>query len=245
MITQLSALDARAGTRRFPKDTTLMHNFTLLDAQGREIRNTNHEAHEQFLVRRFLQPDDTVLELGGGLGANSIQMNKRLDPAARRRHVVVEPQAELVKTIRENARRNGAEFRVVHGALTKSTQPFRVPTFSPDRKRWLAVRAQGGGQGGVVVPSLRRLPNAPTAIVADCEGCLLQVLTDFPEALARIRMVYMENDGGPSALRGVQAILRDHGMRLVVNTGQHKLFVKGGSASRKRGSRRRSRRSRR
>ena len=221
-ITRLRDLDPRAGTLRFPRDTPLMHNFTLTDAQGREVRNTNHEAHEQFVVHRFLRPDDVVLELGGGIGTNSIQINKTLRGAARAKHVVVEPQRELVELIRRNGAANRCDFRVVHGALSK--RAMRVPRFDPDNRTWIFVKASPDASGPSI-PTLSNLPNRPTALVADCEGCLLQVLTDFPELMNGLRMLYVENDGGPAVLRGVKELALARGMVQAVDTSHHKLFV--------------------
>lgn len=223
MITRLRDIDPRAGTLTFPRDTPLMHNFTLTDTRGVEIRNTNHEAHEQFVVHRFLQPTDTVLELGGGIGTNSVQINLTLRGAAKARHHVFEPQEELVHLIRRNGAAHRCRFTVVHGVLSK-TQGMRVPCYTPDRNKWIFVRACADAEGPRV-PSVSDPPVLPTAIVADCEGCLLQVLRDFPQLLERIRMVYFENDGGREVLLGIRQLLEQRGMCQVVNTNHHKLFL--------------------
>ena len=239
---RLRDIDPRAGTLTFPRGTSLMHNFTLVDAAGREILNTNSEAHEQFVVHRFLRPDDTVLELGGGIGTNSIQINKTLRGAARRRHVVVEPQRPLVDLIRANGARNGCAFTVVHGVLSRRGN-VRVPKFDPTGRAWMYVRADASASGPRV-PSISTLPVKPTALVADCEGCLLQVLDDFPTLLDRIRVVYFENDGGRDVLRGVRERLLARGMRQVVDTSHHKLFILDARRTSRRTSHRTSRRSR-
>ena len=200
-----------------------MHNFMLRDTMGREIRNTNHEAHEQFVVHHFLRPEDTVIEFGGGIGTNSIQINMTLKGAAKSRHHVFEPQKELASLIEQNGKSNNCEFNVIYGVLSK-TGGIRVPKYTPDRNKWIFVKADVNASGPVV-PSVTELPVRPTAIVADCEGCFLQILKDFPEILDRIRMVYFENDGGREVLRGIKEILVSRGMRQVVNTNHHKLFL--------------------
>ena len=237
MYTRLRDIHPAAGTLTFPKNTNLMHNFTLYDTQGRLIYNTNHEAHEQFVVHHFLRSDDSVIEFGGGIGTNSIQINMTLRGRAKSNHYVFEPQAELVKVLRENGKRHGCKFHAIHGVLSKESN-VRVPRYSPDGKTWVFVKADVHARGPVV-PSVRTLPIRPTAIVADCEGCLLRILTDFPDILRNIRMVYMENDGGREVLAGVREILVAHGLVQRVNTSHHKLFVR----ERTRSSRRRRRRS--
>jgi FkbM family methyltransferase len=234
MYTRLRDIHPSAGTLTFPRNTDIMHNFTLHDTRGRLIHNTNHEAHEQFVVHRFLRPTDSVIELGGGIGTNSIQINMTLKGRAKSQHYVFEPQAELVKLLRENGRLNGCKFHAIHGVLSKE-RGVRVPSFNADSKTWIFVKADTTARGPIV-PSIKTLPVHPTAIVADCEGCLLKVLTDFPEILRNIRMVYMENDGGREVLQGVREILLSHGLEQKVNTSHHKLFVRPG----RRRSRRRS-----
>jgi len=223
-VQRLGDLDPRAGTLTFPRDTDLMHNFSLHDASGRLVRNTNHEAHEQFVVHRFLRPDDHVLEFGGGIGAQSIQINKTLRGAARAKHHVFEPQRELAELIWRNGRLHDCRFTVVHGALTRA-RTLRVPRFSPDGRKWLFARTSPTARGPPV-PVVSRLPFRPTAIVADCEGCLLDILRDFPRILDRIRMVYFENDGGAAMYRAIRALLLARGLRQAVDTSHHKLFVR-------------------
>ena len=225
MITRLRDLDPRAGTFTFPRDTNLMHNFNLYDTLGRLIRNTNHEAHEQYVVHYFLAPVDKVIELGGGIGANSIQINMTLKGRAKSSHYVFEPQRILTDIIEQNRKLNSCKFNVIHGVLSKN-QTSRVPKYNPDKKKWIFVRA-GANENGPIVPSVNKLPIIPTAIVADCEGCLLQVLQDFPEILNKIRMVYVENDGGSDVFRGIRDILLARGMHQVINTVNHKLFLMG------------------
>ena len=218
-----------------------MHNFTLYDTRGELIRNTNHEAHEQFVVHRFLRRDDSVIELGGGIGTNSIQINLTLSGRARSNHYVFEPQAELASLVRSNGRLHGCKFKVVHGVLSRDKN-VRVPVFNPDPKSWIFVRADASASGPIV-PSVVTLPIHPTVIVADCEGCFHKVLLDFPDILRNIRMVYMENDGGREVLRGVSEILLARGMKQVVNTSHHKLFIHPSPVVRRKKSGRRSRQS--
>ena len=223
MITRLSQIHPRAGTLRFPKDTNLMHNFWLTNAEGQRIRNTNHESSEQFLVHRYLEPDDAVLEFGGGIGTNSIQICKTLGPKGR--HVVFEPQEVLADLIRKNGRDNGCDLTVVHGTLSRS--PLYVPPFRPSTREWIFVKTSTNpGRGRTRVPNKTRLPFKPTAIVMDCEGAGLQILTEFPSLLDDLRFIYFENDGGAEVLRGMRKLLVARGLTQVVNTQMHKVFLR-------------------
>ena len=223
MITKLSEIDSRAGTLRFPKDTDMMHNFWLQDTEGRRIRNTNHESSEQFIVHTFLRPDDSVLEFGGGIGTNSIQICKTLGP--KKRHVVFEPQETLAKLIRKNGRDNGCNITVFHGTLSRT--PLYVPRFRSKKKDWIFVKtSKTASDGSTAVPNMTKLPFKPTAIVMDCEGAGLQILRDFPRILDNLRFIYFENDGGREVLKGMSDILVAHGLTQVMNTSMHKVFLR-------------------
>ena len=212
-----------------PSGTPVVLNFVLWDTYGRLIKNTNSEAHSQFVVRRFLRPRDTVIELGGGIGTNSVQINMKLCSQTKSKHFVFEPQAELVDIIRRNAKLHASKFTVVHGVLSKK-KGFTVPSFSPVKKDWIGVKATFKGRGRKA-PSVSTLPIIPSVVVADCEGCLLQVLQEFPEILDRIRMVYYENDGGAEVHKGLRRILAERGMQHVVNAGDHQVFLRSSSGA--------------
>lgn len=220
MITTLSQIDPRAGTLRFPKDTDMVENFWLYDTQGKLVRNTNHESSEQFLVHTFLKKNDSVLEFGGGIGTNSIQICKTLGTGGR--HMVFEPQKQLADLIRSNGKYNGLNIRVFHGALSK--KPLFVPPFDASKNKWIFVKTNG--TRGVSVPIKTTLPFKPTAIVMDCEGAGAQILTEFPAILERLRFIYFENDGGRKVYHTMRDILIRCGLTQVVNTQQHKVFLR-------------------
>ena len=111
----------------------------------------------------------------------------------------------------------------------------RVPRYSPDGNTWIFVTQTSTRRSGALRANVA---DPPTAIVADAR-VPLNILTDFPEILRNIRMVYMENDGGREVLAGVRNILTSHGLVQRVNTSHHKLFVR----QRARTSRRRRSRS--
>lgn len=223
VLRRVGDLHPDGGTLRMRADTTAMHTFTLRNAAGALVRNTNHEAQEQLIVHRFLRPDDTVLEFGGGIGAQSIQINKTLRGAARARHHVFEPQAALARIVAANGRAHGCAYKVVHGALSRT--PLRVPAYDPGARKWIFVRTSPDARGPRV-PTVRTLPVVPTALVADCEGCLGKVLDEFPEILAKLRFVYVENDGPSGVYASIRRHLEGAGLRLAMDTGQHKVFVR-------------------
>jgi len=65
-----------------------------------------------------LKSDDCVLEIGGGIGAVSCQIQNILTGANRQDHAVVEAQATLCENLNVNKKLNNCEFTVHCGALS-------------------------------------------------------------------------------------------------------------------------------
>ena len=82
-----------------------------------------------------------------------------------------------MEIIRRNAELHSSKFTVIHGVLSKK-DGVTVPPFCPVKKDWVGVKTTFEGTGRTV-PSLKTLPIIPSVVVADCEGCLLQVQLGF------------------------------------------------------------------
>ena len=216
-----------AGLRRIPNNTTAMHTFFLHNAEGKLIRNMSHEGHEQFVSQFFLHSTDTVLEIGGGIGACSIQINKCL--SATSRHIVVEAQQELVEICRANGEMNNCSFTVMHGVLSKE-KGICVPPFNPSRRiddptSWIFARADTQ-QTGPIVPSISQLPLLPTALIADCEGGLPAIIRDFPEVFTNLRLLYYEQDSPAKFYKPLEKQLLEKGFSLIVKSKKHRVYLK-------------------
>lgn len=225
--TSLKAMHSDAGFRRIPNNTTAMHTFFLHNARGEMIRNLAHEAHEQFVAKFFLRSTDTVLEIGGGIGACSIQINKCLGLTSR--HIVVEPQLQLVNICRANGEMNNCNFTVLYGALSKD-KGIRVPPFNPSRRiddptSWIFAKADAS-QVGPIVFSISQLPLLPTALIADCEGSLPKFISDFPEVFTNLRLVYYEQDSAAKFYKPLEKQLLDKGFSLIVKSKKHRVYIK-------------------
>ncbi|HSU56468.1 MAG TPA: hypothetical protein VLT36_20585, partial [Candidatus Dormibacteraeota bacterium] len=78
------------------------------------LSNT-YERHERELIRRWVRPEDQVLELGACLGIVSCVTNKLLTDKSR--HVVVEANPFCIPTLYRNRALNQAGFLVEHCAV--------------------------------------------------------------------------------------------------------------------------------
>lgn len=143
------------------------------------------EVPEQLLALQFIQPDDCVLEIGGNIGRSSLTIAQILNDD--RRLVVLESSPKFAWQLAINRHINGFRFHVESSALSAS------PLY---QNYWVTTSEPGGAPvNTLTLAELKaRYKLQFTAIVADCEGALFQILHDFPDLLDGIRTVVIEND---------------------------------------------------
>jgi len=151
----------------------------------------SYEAEERELIRTYVRPSDTVLELGACLGIVSCMTNKIL--ADRSRHVVVEGNPFCLPSLHRNRDINRAGFLVENCAVsverdaTFYLHPIYVVGGSTQRKTELPVRVPARS---LVELDARHGPF--TALIIDIEGSEREVFSASQEPLSRYRLVIVE-----------------------------------------------------
>jgi len=168
---------------------TAIHN-KLKVTSGCDMRT---ELPEQIMEVRHLTPNDIVLELGGNIGRNSLIISSILTNPSRQ-HLVVETIPKDANTLREHAKLNNLNFQVLEGAISKNNLI---------QNSWKTEIAPEDGS----VPSdyfkvktflwndvVSKYNMKFNTIVADCEGCLVDMLREFPEILRNVKKIIIEHD---------------------------------------------------
>jgi FkbM family methyltransferase len=93
----------------------LSHPAITPDCKSLMLLN-RYEQAERYVLRRYLDPDLPVIELGAAMGVVSVLTNRRLKD--RTRHVVVEANPALIPVLERNRDLNGCGFAVVNKALS-------------------------------------------------------------------------------------------------------------------------------
>lgn len=151
-----------------------------------------YELGEIDCVKRYLNPDDAVLELGGSIGVVSCLTNRLL--ARPERHLVVEANPVLVPTLKANAELNGCRFTVIEAAAG-SREPSVQFSMPP---HFLMGRVDGADGHVVNVPSVRLADLAaklgrPFVLICDIEGAEIGVVDLEMETLRKsARLIIME-----------------------------------------------------
>ncbi len=181
----------------------------------------DYENEERELIKNFIRPSDSVLELGACLGIVSCVTNKIL--ADNSRHVVVEGNPFCISAIHRNRELNGCGFLVENCAVgggreaTFYLHPHFVVGGTTQRKSARAVR--------VPARSLAELESryGPfTALVMDIEGAELEVFEVSQDILKNYRVVIIELHEwaiGAEKVGRCRKILRGAGLVFKQSTG--------------------------
>jgi FkbM family methyltransferase len=162
-----------------------------------------YESEERSLVKKFIQPDDSVIELGGCLGIVSCTTNKLL--ADKTRHVVVEGNPFCISTLHQNRNLNKCGFVIENCAITNEpTATFYLhPRFivggTTQRETARPVRVPGRS-----LAELEARYGPFTVLIIDIEGAELEVFERSREVLSHYRLVVAELHDWALGEKGVE-----------------------------------------
>jgi FkbM family methyltransferase len=180
-----------------------------------------YEREERELVRKWLRPQDTVIELGACLGIVSCVTNKLL--ADKKRHVVVEGNPLCIASIYKNRDLNGAEFLVEHCAV--GNKPEVTFYLHPVYIVGGTVERASNRPCRVPAKSLRQLDQERgpfTTLIIDIEGSEKEVFESSIDLLKRYRLVIAELHEWAIGADGVERcreLLKQSGLRHVGQAG--------------------------
>jgi FkbM family methyltransferase len=185
--------------------------------RGACVAGGGYEADERALIKKFLRPEDTVLELGGCLGVVSCTTNQLLRD--RSRHVVVEANPLLIPWLFRNRELNNSNFLVEHCAVGKPPEvtfyihSTSVVDGSSQRKSGRAVRLPCRS-----ISELNERYGPFSTLIMDVEGSEYDVLEAAPALLKNYRLAVIEFHEwaiGAKKLARCKEILTAAGLQLV------------------------------
>lgn len=185
------------------------------------FRTDTHEQHERALVKQFLPADACVLDLGACIGVVSNVVNRQLVDGTR--HVAVEPNPALIPVLTRNRDRNGAQFQIEQGLVSRTSDgTFYVcdcPTMSSADK-------QVGSAVSVPVLTVEEIETRHglefDAIVLDIQGGEYGFLVENPALLDRCRCAVIEFHPhiiGAARCDAGRAAMREAGLAQVAASG--------------------------
>ena len=188
-----------------------------------------YEADERQLVRQFVRPEDSVIELGACLGAVSCVTNQLLRD--RSRHVVVEANPLLIPWLYRNREANHSGFIVEHCAVGKPPEvTFYLPSTAVVDG---SAKRKSGREVRLPCRSLQELDEryGPfDVLVADVEGSEIDVLEGSAGVLQKYRLAIIEFHPsiiGEGKVTRCREILGNSGLRQVGKAGFTEVWQRG------------------
>ena len=149
------------------------------------------ERWEQLIARDHIIPSDSVLELGGRFGTVSCVINNILDDPTR--HIVIEPEDAVIPALLYNRKEHNSFFTVYKNIIC--SRPKKIICAGH------ATRAVDcTDEGDVPMPSItldeiiKHHGFGFTALVADCEGCMEDFVSNHKGLVQQLRLVTYEKD---------------------------------------------------
>lgn len=149
----------------------------------------NEELPEQKMAVRYLTGNETVLEIGGNTGRNSMVIASILQNDTNL--VTLECDTDIANQLTENRDLNNLKFHIESSALSNRKLI---------QQGWDTTPSETLLEGYKWVNTIT-LENLKTkydikfdTLVLDCEGAFYYILMDMPEILNNITLIIMEND---------------------------------------------------
>ena len=174
------------------------------------------EKEERQLIREFIQADDRVLELGACIGIVSCLTNRRLLHTPEK-HVVVEPNPNLVPYIEKNRQLNNCKFNIERCMIADEMNP----SFYVDKQITRGSAQQEADHNIEVkacrVAELEKRYGEFDVLIMDIQGGEAELLQLEKDALAHFRLVVVEMHPhiiGEQLVEDCRQLLRGMGFEL-------------------------------
>lgn len=149
------------------------------------------EKPEQDLAKKYILPNDTVLELGARYGTVSCVINSKL--FNKLNQVSVEPDDRVWDALEKNMLNNNCYFNIVKGFISK----IKINLFHKDRDYGTTYFLdENTNINCYSMEYIKKTYNIKhfSVLVADCEGGLELFLYENPELYTDLRLIIFEAD---------------------------------------------------
>ncbi len=170
----------------------------LYNEYGRTLSDFEKHIEDasRMLVKKYVSPDMKVLELGARYGSVSVYIDKLLHDA-KLQQVSVEPDLKVQTALQSNKDSNSCSFNIYNGTISKK-ELFMTYNGCGWENKTYTVPPPNLESRKINTISLDQLQNQYNiqfnCLVADCEGFLLEFLTDNMEFLDQLDVIIYEED---------------------------------------------------
>ena len=160
------------------------------------------ELPEQLFHTAFVKKGDRVLELGANIGRSTLVLAKQVSPAGA--VYASESQQDIRQKLQTILSRNKVDKIVkIFPAFSKKSLIAK----SWNTKYWDSKKQLPSGWKYVETAQIPR--DKYNVLVADCEGCLLPMLEEFPDMLNSVNKIIIENDATTATTTALREKIMD------------------------------------
>ena len=165
----------------------------IRDEKYRSVNIFKLEKTEQELAKKYIQPNDVVLELGARYGSVSCIINSKL--SCKTHQVVVEPDRRVWGALQRNKIANKCGFYIVRGFI--SSKHLSLTNLDDYHGGYGSTSVEDDNTN---IPSFSLLEIKEkynlnfNVLVADCEGFLETFFDENPEFHKQLRLIIFEAD---------------------------------------------------
>jgi len=208
----------------FPPESTVrfcklsfdeLDNIPYIDNNQNLLDHKTVERWEQLIAKDYILPTDSVLELGGRFGSVSCVINNILDDPTK--HIVIEPEEAVIPALLQNRKDHNSFFTVYKNIIC--SKPKKLICAGHATRAVDCTEAED-----VPVPSitLEEIVNQHgfsfTALVADCEGCMEDFVSNHKDFIRGLRFITFEQDFPElSNYANVWKMLKECGLTCIKN----------------------------
>lgn len=189
--------------------------LSILNERGFKIDITIVEIAEQELAYTYIQPDDSVLELGARYGSVSCRINLKLNN--KKNQLSVEPDSRVWDALEGNKKRNNCEFHIVKGCISRKPKKLVNTTFV-DGYASSTIDDPMSTLPCFSLENLQEQYGIPrfTVLFADCEGCLENFIQENLSLLDSLRLLIYEKDNTLDCNYAIlENLFREKGFRMI------------------------------
>jgi len=159
----------------------------------------NLETVEQFLVKKYIGGNDSVLELGARYGTVSCTINKKIyNPV---NQVSVEPDGRVISALKKNRDINNCKFHIIYGFISNEKLSLERTEYVCQGNEKLKgygstfVKDNSSNIKSYNLTEIEKNYNLQfDSLVADCEGYLEKFLEENPILYKKLNKIIFEED---------------------------------------------------
>jgi hypothetical protein len=108
------------------------NNTQLVNKKMKNVVNTKydpwkHEIYEQYLTYKWINENDSVLELGANIGFVSITINSILKN--KHNHFVIEPKIDVINALKFNKKKTKSKFKIFNRIISNKSVFYSIQNF--------------------------------------------------------------------------------------------------------------------